>query len=246
MANPDAIIIGAGPAGLASAASLQAQGVSAVILEKADTLGSAWRLGSLRSAPSAHRKFSFGGRPGLPMPSAYGRYASRAQFVEYLERYAARFDLKPEYNAHVLARSRGKRRDGASKPARSLISPPSSSSPLDGRIFRIRRPGPASKPSGSLPLCIERLPQSRALRGQARARGRLRQFRRRDRARPRGVEDRRNAGGARAGQDIATRPLGPADPDLGDRPAASARPRVADALNAPVLRIAVDRSSASA
>jgi len=31
------------------------------------------------------------------MPSAYGRYPSRAQVVDYLESYAARFDLKPVF-----------------------------------------------------------------------------------------------------------------------------------------------------
>ena len=35
------------------------------------------------------------------MPSAYGRYPSRAQVVEYLESYAAKFDLKPRLNAPV-------------------------------------------------------------------------------------------------------------------------------------------------
>ena len=35
MDNPDAIIIGAGPAGLATATSLQAKGLRAVILDKA-------------------------------------------------------------------------------------------------------------------------------------------------------------------------------------------------------------------
>jgi len=31
------------------------------------------------------------------MPSAYGRYPSRAQVVAYLESYAARFDLEPVF-----------------------------------------------------------------------------------------------------------------------------------------------------
>jgi cation diffusion facilitator CzcD-associated flavoprotein CzcO len=39
--------------------------------------------------------------PGLTIPKAYGRYPSRARVVEYLEAYAARFDLKPIFNAPV-------------------------------------------------------------------------------------------------------------------------------------------------
>jgi cation diffusion facilitator CzcD-associated flavoprotein CzcO len=35
------------------------------------------------------------------MPSAYGRYPSRAQVVEYLESYAAGFDLRPRFNVPV-------------------------------------------------------------------------------------------------------------------------------------------------
>ena len=35
------------------------------------------------------------------MPKAYGRYPSRAQVVEYLEAYAAKFDLNPVFNARV-------------------------------------------------------------------------------------------------------------------------------------------------
>ena len=46
--------------------------------------------------------------PGLPMPKAYGRYPSRAHVVEYLEAYAAKFALKPVFNAPV----RAVRRDG--------------------------------------------------------------------------------------------------------------------------------------
>ena len=44
MANSvDAIIIGAGPAGLAAAAALSARGLSAAILEKSDAVGAVWR-----------------------------------------------------------------------------------------------------------------------------------------------------------------------------------------------------------
>ena len=43
MNNPDAIIIGAGPAGLASAASMGELGLRATVLEKADTVGAVWR-----------------------------------------------------------------------------------------------------------------------------------------------------------------------------------------------------------
>jgi cation diffusion facilitator CzcD-associated flavoprotein CzcO len=109
MSEPlDAIIIGAGPAGLATAAALKVRGLNAVILEKSDAVGAVWRRHYDRLHLHTDRARS--GLPGLPIPKAYGRYPSRAHVVEYLEAYAAKFDLKPVFNANV----RSVRRDGPS------------------------------------------------------------------------------------------------------------------------------------
>ena len=96
-----AIVVGAGPAGLASAAALRARGIDAVILEKSSVVGSVWRRHYDRLHLHTDRARS--GLPGLAMPKAYGRYPSRAQVVEYLEAYAAKFALKPVFNAAVRA-----------------------------------------------------------------------------------------------------------------------------------------------
>src|SRR6201996_1753315 len=102
MANScDAIVIGAGPAGLATAAMLRARGLNATILEKSDTVGAVWRRHYDRLHLHTDRGRS--GLPGLAMPNAYGRYPPRAQVVEYLEAYAAKFALKPVFNAPVHA-----------------------------------------------------------------------------------------------------------------------------------------------
>ncbi|HEX9168573.1 MAG TPA: NAD(P)/FAD-dependent oxidoreductase [Roseiarcus sp.] len=97
----DAIVIGAGPAGLAAAAALKARGRDTVILEKSGVVGSVWRRHYDRLHLHTDRARS--GLPGLPMPKAYGRYPSRVQVVEYLENYAAKFDLKPVFNVAVGA-----------------------------------------------------------------------------------------------------------------------------------------------
>ena len=97
----DALIIGAGPAGLATAAAFKARGLSAAILEKSAAVGSVWRRHYDRLHLHTDRGHS--SLPGLAMPAAYGRYPSRANVVEYLETYAARFDLKPMFNAPVRA-----------------------------------------------------------------------------------------------------------------------------------------------
>jgi cation diffusion facilitator CzcD-associated flavoprotein CzcO len=107
MANScDAIIIGAGPAGLATAAALRARGLNAAILEKSNVVGAVWRRHYDRLHLHTDRARS--GLPGLPIPKAYGRYPSRAQVIEYLEAYAAKFAVKPVFNAQVCAI----RRDG--------------------------------------------------------------------------------------------------------------------------------------
>ena len=100
-ASCDAIVVGAGPAGLAAAAALRARGLDAVILEKSHSVGSVWRRHYDRLHLHTDRARS--GLPGLAMPKAYGRYPSRAQVVEYFEAYAAKFALKPVFSAAVRA-----------------------------------------------------------------------------------------------------------------------------------------------
>jgi cation diffusion facilitator CzcD-associated flavoprotein CzcO len=99
MIDPDTVIVGAGPAGLACAATLLQRGVQPVILEQADTVGSVWRRHYDRLHLHTDRGHS--ALPGLPMPRSYPRYPSRAQVVAYLERYAAHFDLRPMFRSKV-------------------------------------------------------------------------------------------------------------------------------------------------
>jgi cation diffusion facilitator CzcD-associated flavoprotein CzcO len=95
----DAIIIGAGPAGLAAAACLRRRGLDPSILERSDAVGAAWRRHYDRLQLHTDRGHS--GLPGLPIPRACGRYPSRAAVVSYLETYASKFGLKPTFNAPV-------------------------------------------------------------------------------------------------------------------------------------------------
>lgn len=109
MQNPalpgsDAIIIGAGPAGLACAMTMQAAGFNPVVIEKAGTVGPAWRRHYDRLHLHTDRRHS--GLPGLAMPQNYPAYPSRAQMVDYLESYAARFGIRPTFNATVSRISR--------------------------------------------------------------------------------------------------------------------------------------------
>jgi cation diffusion facilitator CzcD-associated flavoprotein CzcO len=99
--NLDAIIVGAGPAGLACAATMRAAGLSVTVVEKADKVGSVWRRHYDRMHLHTDRNHS--GLPGMVMPRTYPLYPSRMQMVEYLESYAARFDIRPVFKTAVAS-----------------------------------------------------------------------------------------------------------------------------------------------
>lgn len=91
MERHEAIVAGAGPAGLAAAAVLRKRGFETVVLERTDAVGARWRsrydglrLNTMRTLSSL---------PGLRMGLRAGRYPSRDTFVSYLERYAAHHAL---------------------------------------------------------------------------------------------------------------------------------------------------------
>jgi cation diffusion facilitator CzcD-associated flavoprotein CzcO len=97
--NADAIIVGAGPAGLACAVTMRTAGLNVAVLEKADSVGAVWRRHYDRLHLHTDRNRS--GLPGMAMPLTYPTYPSREQMVEYLESYAARFDISPVFNTTV-------------------------------------------------------------------------------------------------------------------------------------------------
>jgi putative flavoprotein involved in K+ transport len=85
-------VIGAGPAGLAVAAASTEQGFSAVVLDKADAVGSTWR--SHYERLRLHTERALSGLPGMAIPRKHGKWVPRAGVVEYLEEYARHHQLK--------------------------------------------------------------------------------------------------------------------------------------------------------
>ncbi|MGX7872235.1 flavin-containing monooxygenase [Mesorhizobium sp. ORM6] len=110
-------IIGAGPAGLAVAACLRQAEVDFILLEKEQQAAPAWRRHYERVHLHTTKRYS--SLPFVPFPKHYPRYVPRDLFVDYLDAYAQRFDLKPRFGETVEAitrEGRGWRVDATSGP----------------------------------------------------------------------------------------------------------------------------------
>ena len=81
----DIAIVGAGSAGLATAALLQQQGLRPLVLEAGPEPGAAWRERYDRLRLHTPRLLS--GLPGLRMPRRFGRWVARDDLIEYLRAY---------------------------------------------------------------------------------------------------------------------------------------------------------------
>ncbi|MEU0054819.1 NAD(P)/FAD-dependent oxidoreductase [Streptomyces sp. NPDC006334] len=85
-------VIGGGPGGLAAAYELRKRGIRAVVVEKADRVGTSWRRHYDRLHLHTTRRLS--ALPGLAMPRRFGRWVARDDVVRYLEKYAEHHDLE--------------------------------------------------------------------------------------------------------------------------------------------------------
>jgi putative flavoprotein involved in K+ transport len=92
-------VIGAGQAGLAMGYFLRRQGRRFVIVERATSIGSAWRERWHSLTLFTPRRYS--ALPGLPFPGDPDGYPTRDEVIAYLERYAESFDLPVELNSEV-------------------------------------------------------------------------------------------------------------------------------------------------
>ena len=97
--DPEVTIVGAGQAGLAMGYFLGQKGIPFVILERADSIGSAWRERWESLTLFTPRRYS--SLPGLPFPGDPEGYPTRDEVIDYLERYAEMFDLPVELNSEV-------------------------------------------------------------------------------------------------------------------------------------------------
>ncbi len=87
----ETVIVGGGQAGLAAGYHLARRGRPFVILDAGRRVGDAWRRrwDSLRLFTPAR----YDGLPGMPFPAPAFSYPTKDEVADYLETYAARFDL---------------------------------------------------------------------------------------------------------------------------------------------------------
>jgi putative flavoprotein involved in K+ transport len=98
---PEAVIVGAGPGGLAAAAMLQRTGVETVVVDRAPAVASTWHGHYDRLHLHTVRWLSH--LPGYRIPRRYGRWVARDDVVRYLESYCARHRLDVCLNTEVTS-----------------------------------------------------------------------------------------------------------------------------------------------
>jgi cation diffusion facilitator CzcD-associated flavoprotein CzcO len=95
------LIIGAGPAGLATAGRLRKGGLDFIILEQSNQIAHRWQNHYERLHLHTVKKFS--ALPFIPFPKDYPNYVPRKKLVEYYENYAREMKIEPVFNSDVIS-----------------------------------------------------------------------------------------------------------------------------------------------
>jgi len=85
------VIVGAGPAGLATSHQLTTAGIEHVVLERGDRVGETWA--NLYDSLVLHTARRLSSLPGLKFPAETPLFPSRQDFLQYLYRYKDTFHL---------------------------------------------------------------------------------------------------------------------------------------------------------
>lgn len=104
----DVLVVGAGPAGLATSRELTRAGVQHIVLERGDQVGHTWA--NLYDSLVLHTARPLSALPGLPFPPSTPLFPTRRDLLAYLHRYADAFRVPVKTGVAVTSLRRG---DGA-------------------------------------------------------------------------------------------------------------------------------------
>lgn len=85
------VVIGAGPAGLATSRELALHDIRHVVLERGPDVGNSWA--NAYDSLTLHTGKHMSALPGLPLPHSAPLFVPRAEFLAYLRRYAEHFTV---------------------------------------------------------------------------------------------------------------------------------------------------------
>jgi putative flavoprotein involved in K+ transport len=100
----DVLVIGGGQAGLAMGYQLAQRGQRFLIVDAAQEVGAAWR--SRWDSLVLFTPSQYDNLPGLPFPAAPDTYPGKDDVANYLQAYAAKFELPVRLNTHVTTLSK--------------------------------------------------------------------------------------------------------------------------------------------
>jgi cation diffusion facilitator CzcD-associated flavoprotein CzcO len=105
--DTDAVVIGAGAAGLAAARSLAVRGIDHRHLEKGSMVGGLWRIDNDNGGAAAYESLHLNSSrprtqfPSYPMPPDWPDYPSHELMARYLQGFAAHFGLRDRIEFHT-------------------------------------------------------------------------------------------------------------------------------------------------
>jgi cation diffusion facilitator CzcD-associated flavoprotein CzcO len=94
------VIVGAGAAGLSTAAALSQRGIDALVLDRSEQIGASWAHRYERLHLHTIRRFS--GLAHYAIPRRYPRYLSKDEYASYLAEYTERFGLRIALGEDVI------------------------------------------------------------------------------------------------------------------------------------------------
>ncbi|KAG6388614.1 hypothetical protein SASPL_150046 [Salvia splendens] len=98
------LIIGAGPAGLATSACLNLKNIANIVLEREDCAASLWRKRAYDRL-KLHLAKEFCQLPHMPFPAGSPTFIPKNAFISYLDDYVDKFDVSPLFCRSAVSAS---------------------------------------------------------------------------------------------------------------------------------------------